>query len=65
MSSVIEVQARSGTASRVGAGQSIRVVNAYGGQVIDLWAFWAERPDEYMFNATLRRCAWAHQAGNV
>src|SRR3954464_8534927 len=36
---LIEIPARRGAAVSLKAGQSIRVVNTRGGQVVDLWAF--------------------------
>lgn len=48
MGELMEVQARCGAAARLAAGQSIRVVNTYGGQVVDLWAFCVDPPDEHM-----------------
>jgi hypothetical protein len=36
---LVEIPARRGAAARLRAGQSIRVVNTRGGQVVDLWAF--------------------------
>jgi len=36
---LVEIPARQGAALRLRAGQSIRVVNTRGGQVVDFWAF--------------------------
>jgi uncharacterized protein YcgI (DUF1989 family) len=40
-----EIPARRGAAVSLQAGQSIRVVNTRGGQVVDLWAFLADSPE--------------------
>lgn len=48
MKDLIEIPARSGIAVEVAAGQSITIVNTYGGQVVDLWAFRADEPGEHM-----------------
>jgi uncharacterized protein YcgI (DUF1989 family) len=42
------VPAREGRAERLGAGQSIKLVNTYGTQVVDTWAFMADDPAEFM-----------------
>jgi len=39
---------RAGTATRLAAGQSVRVVNTHGQQVVDTWAFVAADPGEFM-----------------
>ncbi|MEL0020792.1 MAG: urea carboxylase-associated family protein [Rickettsiales bacterium] len=39
---------RAGTATRLAAGQSVRVVNTHGQQVVDTWAFAAADPGEFM-----------------
>ena len=36
---MIEIPARRGKATRLMAGQSVRVINTYGSQVVDTWAF--------------------------
>ena len=43
-----EIPARRGVAVRLASGRSIRVVNTQGGQVVDLWAFSARDPAEWM-----------------
>ncbi|MGE4219647.1 MAG: DUF1989 domain-containing protein [Alphaproteobacteria bacterium] len=43
-----EIPARRGVAVRLSARQSIRIVNTHGGQVVDLWAFSARAPGEWM-----------------
>lgn len=48
MSELEVVPARQGGATRLRAGQSIRIVNTEGGQVADFWAFRAEDPSEHM-----------------
>ena len=40
-----EIPARRGAAVSLQAGQSLRVVNTHGGQVVDLWAFLAGSPE--------------------
>jgi uncharacterized protein len=45
MNEVVEIEARRGAAVRLPAGQSIRVVNTHGGQVVDMWAFRAGHPE--------------------
>lgn len=42
MTKSIELPARSGTAVRVKANQSITIINTHGGQVVDMWAFKTE-----------------------
>jgi uncharacterized protein YcgI (DUF1989 family) len=44
----IEIPARRGRAAKVAAGQSIRVINTLGEQVVDTWAFSAEDTAEFM-----------------
>ncbi|MBM3357384.1 MAG: urea carboxylase-associated family protein [Betaproteobacteria bacterium] len=48
MKELIEIPARCGIAVEVPAGQSIRVVNTHGGQVVDMWAFRRDDPSEHM-----------------
>ncbi len=48
MDSLIEIPARRGAVVRVPAGQSVRIVNTHGGQVVDMWAFRADDPAEHM-----------------
>src|SRR3984885_3723306 len=36
---MIEIPARRGKATRLSAGQSVRIVNTFGQQVVDTWAF--------------------------
>jgi uncharacterized protein len=45
---MIEIPARRGKATRLSAGQSVRVVNTYGQQVVDTWAFHATDMKEFM-----------------
>jgi uncharacterized protein len=45
---MIEIPARRGKATRLSAGRSIRVVNTYGQQVVDTWAFNAADMKEFM-----------------
>ena len=42
------IPARSGRAARVQRGQLVRVINTHGEQVVDMWAFNASDPLEYM-----------------
>ena len=41
-SQLITIPARRGKAARLNAGQSIKVINTYGEQVVDTWAFVAD-----------------------
>jgi len=45
---MIEIPARRGKATRLPAGQRIRIVNTYGQQVVDTWAFAAADLGEFM-----------------
>lgn len=45
---MIEIPARRGTAARLAAGQSVKVVNTYGQQVVDTWAFSRADIGEFM-----------------
>src|SRR5580658_8090959 len=45
---MIEIPARRGVATRLSAGRSIRVVNTFGQQVVDTWAFLAADISEFM-----------------
>ena len=47
-SSLITIPARGGKACRVVAGQSVRVINTHGQQVVDTWAFNAADLAEFM-----------------
>jgi uncharacterized protein YcgI (DUF1989 family) len=42
------IPARKGVAEKVTAGECVRVVNTYGQQVVDMWAFAAEDATEFM-----------------
>jgi uncharacterized protein len=42
------IPARSGRAHRLAKGQSVKVINTHGNQVVDFWAFNANDPREYM-----------------
>ena len=48
MSEIQTIPARSGKAARVAKGQSIRVINTHGEQVVDTWAFNAADITEFM-----------------
>jgi uncharacterized protein len=45
---MIEIPARRGKATKLSAGQSVRVVNTYGQQVVDTWAFNVADMKEFM-----------------
>jgi uncharacterized protein len=45
---MIEIPARRGKATRLSAGQSVKVVNTFGQQVVDTWAFSAADIGEFM-----------------
>lgn len=45
---LIEIPARRGKAARVAKGQTVRVVNTHGEQVVDTWAFNADDLGEFM-----------------
>jgi uncharacterized protein YcgI (DUF1989 family) len=45
---MIEIPARRGKATRLSAGQGVKVVNTYGQQVVDTWAFAAADVREFM-----------------
>ena len=45
---MIEIPARRGVATRLAAGQSVKIVNTYGQQVVDTWAFNAADIGEFM-----------------
>lgn len=44
----IEIAARRGAAVTLARGRSITIINTYGGQVVDMWAFRADDPGEHM-----------------
>jgi len=46
--SAMEIPARRGKAARVQAGQSVKVINTHGTQVVDTWAFNAADVSEFM-----------------
>ena len=45
---MIEIPARKGKAARVKKGQTVKVINSRGQQVVDTWAFNAEDLREFM-----------------
>src|SRR5580692_4065901 len=45
---MIEIPARRGKATRLSAGQSVRIVNTFGQQVVDTWAFNLAEIGEFM-----------------
>ena len=48
MNNLVEIPARRGATVAIAAGQSIRIINTHGGQVVDMWAFRADDPSEHM-----------------
>ena len=62
------IPARRGRAARLSKGQSIKVVNTHGQQVVDTWAFSTEDPREFMsmehLRATLTRI-FPHAGDNL
>ncbi|MCC6714298.1 MAG: urea carboxylase-associated family protein [Gammaproteobacteria bacterium] len=48
MSELVTIPARHGKAARLALGQSIRIVNTHGNQVVDTWAFNAADLQEFM-----------------
>ena len=48
MTDSIEIPARRGKAARVSKGQTVKVVNTHGAQVVDTWAFNPEDMNECM-----------------
>ena len=46
--SQITIPARQGKATRLNAGQLVRVINTHGQQVVDTWAFRRDDPTEFM-----------------
>jgi uncharacterized protein YcgI (DUF1989 family) len=53
-SEVFTVPARRGRAVRLRRGQSIKIINTHGQQVVDTWAFSAEDLSEFMSNEHMR-----------
>ncbi|MCP5082263.1 MAG: urea carboxylase-associated family protein [Alphaproteobacteria bacterium] len=51
---LIEIPARKGTAARLDKGQSIKIINTHGHQVVDFWAFNAEDLSEFLSMEHLR-----------
>ena len=47
-SNLVEIPARKGKAARLEKGQTIKVINTYGEQVVDTWAFNADDLEEFM-----------------
>ncbi|MGA2343593.1 MAG: DUF1989 domain-containing protein, partial [Steroidobacteraceae bacterium] len=48
MPSVHELPAREGRAVRVGRGQALKIINTFGTQVVDFWAFDAANLGTYL-----------------
>jgi len=42
------IPARRGKATRLSAGEAVRIVNTHGAQVVDTWAFSADDMGEFM-----------------
>ena len=51
---IVRIPARRGRAVGLARGQSIRIVNTHGQQVVDTWAFAADNPREFMSMEHLR-----------
>jgi len=51
---LMEIPARKGTAARLNKGQSIKITNTHGHQVVDFWAFNAEDLSEFLSMEHLR-----------
>lgn len=45
---LLKIPARHGVALQISAGQSVEIVNTYGSQAVDTWAFCASDPTEFM-----------------
>lgn len=56
MSELVTIPARQGKAARLARGQSIRIVNTHGTQVVDTWAFNAADLREFMSMEHARAC---------
>ncbi|MDH3229439.1 MAG: urea carboxylase-associated family protein [Alphaproteobacteria bacterium] len=54
MGELIEIPARGGKAVQLARGQSVKVVNTHGTQVVDTWAFNLDEPGEFMSMEHLR-----------
>jgi uncharacterized protein YcgI (DUF1989 family) len=59
MSDPITIPARRGKAAFVRQGQTIKVINTHGQQVIDYWAFYRNNLAEFM---SMERKAWGYLA---
>ena len=55
MSDLIEIPARSGKAAHLKNGQAIKIINTYGHQVVDTWAFNEADLDEFLSNEHMRQ----------
>ncbi len=53
-SELFTLPARRGRAARLGKGQSIKIINTHGQQVVDTWAFSADDPGEFLSMEHLR-----------
>ena len=51
---LVEIPARKGKAARLNKGQSIKIINTHGHQVVDFWAFNAEDMSEFLSMEHLR-----------
>jgi uncharacterized protein YcgI (DUF1989 family) len=56
MSELVEIPAGYGKAVRLARGQSLRIINTHGHQVVDTWAFADEDPREFMSMEHARAC---------
>lgn len=54
MAEIMTVPARCGRATRLTKGQSIKIINTHGAQVVDTWAFSAENLTEFLSMEHLR-----------
>ena len=54
MNGTTEIPARKGKAARLAKGQSVKVINTHGSQVVDTWAFNIDEPGEFMSMEHLR-----------
>ena len=55
MSDLIEIPARSGKAAHLKKEQAIKIINTYGHQVVDTWAFNEADLDEFLSNEHMRQ----------
>lgn len=53
-SDILTIPARRGRAARLSKGQSIKIINTHGSQVVDTWCFNAEDMGEFLSNEHMR-----------